>query len=416
MGQYNKALDAYKAIGVDTEQAISILTNLPISIHCWQADDVGGFESPDAVLSGGGIQVTGDFPGKARSIKEVQKDLEKVLSLVPGTHRLNLHASYGDFGGEKVDRDEIEPHHFDVWISWAKKHHLGIDFNGTFFSHPLAADGYTLSSKNKEIRDFWIRHAKKTREIAAYIGKEIGSPCILNTWIPDGAKDITFDRMGYRKILKESLDEIFEKEYSKEYMRDAVETKLFGIGSETFVVGSHEFYMNYAARKNKMLCIDMGHFHVDEDVSDKLSSILLFDDEMLLHISRPIHWDSDHVVILSDKVKNVARELVRSGKLENVHIGLDFFDASINRIGAYVTGIRSFQKAILTALLEPISSLQQFENEGKGFEKLATFEALNSLPFSDVYEEFLKRNDSGSDFSVINEISTYETEELRERR
>jgi L-rhamnose isomerase len=416
MGQYNKALDAYKAIGVDTEQAISILSNLPISIHCWQADDVGGFESPDAVLSGGGIQVTGDFPGKARNIKEVQKDLEKVLSLVPGTHRLNLHASYGDFGGEKVDRDEIEPHHFDVWISWAKKHHLGIDFNGTFFSHPLAADGYTLSSKNKEIRDFWIRHAKKTREIAAYIGKELGSPCILNTWIPDGAKDITFDRMGYRKILKESLDEIFEKEYSKEYMRDAVETKLFGIGSETFVVGSHEFYMNYAARNNKMLCIDMGHFHVDEDVSDKLSSILLFDDEMLLHISRPIHWDSDHVVILSDKVKNVARELVRSGKLDNVHIGLDFFDASINRIGAYVTGIRSFQKAILTALLEPISSLQQLENEGKGFEKLATFEALNSLPFSEVYEEFLKRNNVGNDFNAITEISTYETEELRERR
>jgi L-rhamnose isomerase len=416
MGQYNKALDAYKAIGVDTEQAISILSNLPISIHCWQADDVGGFESPDAVLSGGGIQVTGDFPGKARNIKEVQKDLEKVLSLVPGTHRLTLHASYGDFGGEKVDRDEIEPHHFDVWISWAKKHHLGIDFNGTFFSHPLAADGYTLSSKNKEIRDFWIRHAKKTREIAAYIGKELGSPCILNTWIPDGAKDITFDRMGYRKILKESLDEIFEKEYSKEYMRDAVETKLFGIGSETFVVGSHEFYMNYAARNNKMLCIDMGHFHVDEDVSDKLSSILLFDDEMLLHISRPIHWDSDHVVILSDKVKNVARELVRSGKLDNVHIGLDFFDASINRIGAYVTGIRSFQKAILTALLEPISSLQQLENEGKGFEKLATFEALNSLPFSEVYEEFLKRNNVGNDFNAITEISTYETEELRERR
>lgn len=415
MSQYRIAKEAYKAIGVDAEHAITILNNLPLSIHCWQADDVGGFESPDAVLSGGGIQVTGNFPGKARSIVEVQQDLEKVLSLVPGTHRLNLHASYGDFGGKKVDRDEIEPHHFDIWINWAKKHNLGVDFNGTFFSHPLAEDGFTLSSKNKEIRDFWIRHAKKTREIAAYIGKEMGSVCILNTWIPDGAKDVTFDRMGYRRILKESLDEIFAIEYPKEHMKDAVETKLFGIGSESFVVGSHEFYMNYASRNNKMLCIDMGHFHVDEDVSDKLSSILLFDDEMLLHISRPVHWDSDHVVILSDKVKNVARELVRSGKLEKVHIGLDFFDASINRIGAYVVGIRSFQKAMLTALLEPISSLQKLESEGKGFEKLATFEALSSLPFSAVYEEYLTRNNRSNDFNTISEISEYEIECLSKR-
>ena len=415
MSDYKRALEAYKAIGVDTEHAISTLTNLPISLHCWQADDVGGFESPDAILSGGGIQVTGNFPGKARSIQEVQKDLEKVLSLVPGTHRLNLHASYGDFGGKKVDRDEIEPHHFDIWINWAKKNNLKIDFNGTFFSHPLADDGYTLSSKNKEIRDFWIRHAKKTREISAYIGKAMGSVCVLNTWIPDGAKDITFDRMGYRQILKDSLDEIFEKEYPAIYMKDAVETKLFGIGSESFVVGSHEFYMNYAARNNKMLCIDMGHFHVDEDVSDKLSSILLFDDELLLHISRPIHWDSDHVVILSDKVKNVARELVRSGKIDKVHIGLDFFDASINRIGAYVTGVRSFQKALLTALLEPIATLQKLEGEGKGFEKLATFEALHSLPFSAVYEEFLMRNNRSDDFSAIESISEYENETLRKR-
>ncbi len=415
MSQYRIAKEAYKAIGVDTEGALEILNKIPISIHCWQADDVGGFESPDAVLSGGGIQVTGNFPYKARSIQEVQQDLEKVLSLVAGSHRLNLHASYGDFGGKKVDRDEIEPHHYDIWIDWAKKHQLGIDFNGTFFSHPLAEDGFTLSSKNKTVRDFWIRHAKKTREISAYIGKRMESACILNTWIPDGAKDITFDKMGYRKILKDSLDEIFETEYPKEYMRDAVETKLFGIGSESFVVGSHEFYMNYASRNNKMLCIDMGHFHVDEDVSDKLSSILLFDDEMLLHISRPVHWDSDHVVILTDKVKNVARELVRSGKLERIHIGLDFFDASINRIGAYVIGIRSFQKALLSALLEPISLLQDLESEGKGFEKLATFESLSSLPFGAVYEEFLSRNNRCSDFNAIGEISEYEKESLSKR-
>ncbi len=415
MSQYENASKAYKTVGVDTEKALSTLSDLSISIHCWQADDVGGFESPDAVLGGGGIQVTGNYPGKARSIVEVQRDLEKVLTLVPGTHRLNLHASYGDFGDMKVDRDEIEPKHFDVWINWAKKHNLGIDFNGTYFSHPKADDGYTLSSKDPEIRAFWIRHAKKTREIAAYIGKELGSVCVLNTWIPDGAKDLTFDKIGYRRILKDSLDEIFEKEYSKEYMRDAVETKLFGIGSESFVVGSHEFYMNYAARNNKMICIDMGHFHIEEDVSDKLSSLLLFDDEILLHISRPIHWDSDHVVIFNDKVKEVARELVRSGCLHKVHLGLDFFDASINRIGAYVIGIRSLQKALLLALLEPFERLRELEKNGKGFEKLATFEALSTLPFAAVYNEFLARNSREDDFAVINTISEYEKSELHKR-
>ncbi len=413
--QYEKAREAYKAKGVDTDKALSQLAQLPISIHCWQADDVGGFETPDATLSGGGIQATGNYPGKARNIEELQKDLEMVFSLVPGTHRLNLHAIYGDFGGEFVDRDKIEPKHFDRWIQWAKKHNIGLDFNGTFFSHPKAEDGFTLASKDPEIRAFWIEHAKRCRKIAAHIGKELGSPCILNTWIPDGAKDVTFDRFGYRKILKESLDEIFAQEYPREYMRDAVETKLFGIGSESFVVGSHEFYMNYASRNNKMLCLDMGHFHTGEDISDKISSILLFDDELLLHISRPIRWDSDHVVILTDKVKNVARELLRTGKINDVHIGLDFFDASINRVGAYVIGVRALQKALLIALLEPIEALVEMEKEGKGFEKLATYEALSTLPFQAVYQQWLAMQQKDDDFSVIGKIGKYETTELSKR-
>ncbi|MGD1833783.1 MAG: L-rhamnose isomerase [Sphaerochaetaceae bacterium] len=414
--RYERAREAYRKIGVDTDEAISHVARLPISIHCWQGDDVGGFETPDASLSGGGIQTTGNYPGKARSIEELQKDLEKVFSLVPGTKRLNLHASYGDFKGEFVDRDQIEPSHYDTWIQWAKKMGVGIDFNGTFFSHPKAEDGYTLASKDPEIRAFWIEHAKRCRKIAAYIGRQLGTPCILDTWIPDGAKDVTFDRFGFRRILKESLDEIFEQEYPREFMRDAVETKLFGIGSESFVVGSHEFYMNYASRNNKMLCIDMGHFHTEEDVSDKISSILLFDDELLLHISRPVHWDSDHVVILTDKVKNVARELLRTGKIDNVHIGLDFFDASINRIGAYVTGVRAFQKALLTALLEPVDTLVALEKEGRGYEKLATYEALSTLPFGDVYDHWLELENKDDDFSVIEKIVEYEKKELNRRR
>jgi L-rhamnose isomerase len=413
--QYEKAREAYKAIGVDTDKALAQLAQLPISIHCWQADDVGGFETPDATLSGGGIQATGHYPGKARNIEELRKDLEKVFSLVPGVHRLNLHASYGDFGDTFVDRDQIEPSHFDSWIAWAKKNNIALDFNGTFFSHPKAEDGFTLASKDPSIRSFWIEHEKRCRKIAAYIGEQLGQTCILNTWIPDGSKDITFDRFGYRKILKESLDEVFAIEYPSEYMKDAVETKLFGIGSESFVVGSHEFYMNYASRNNKMLCIDMGHFHTGENVSDKISSVLLFDDDLLLHISRPVHWDSDHVVVLSDQVKDVARELLRTGKIDKVHIGLDFFDASINRVGAYVTGVRSFQKALLVALLEPIETLVKLEESGKGFEKLATYEALSSLPFGAVYQQWLSLQDKDDDFAVIKKIEQYENIELSRR-
>ena len=415
MTSYEMARERYAQYGVDTEAVLTQLEELAISIHCWQGDDVGGFERPDATLEGGGIQVTGNYPGKARTVDELRQDLEKVLSLVGGQHRLSLHASYGEFGSQFVDRDAIEESHFQGWVDWAKKMGIYIDFNGTFFSHPLADDGFTLSSKDERVRRFWIEHAKRCRRIAAWIGREQGSPCILNTWIPDGTKNYTVDKFGYRSILKESLDEIFETEYPATEMRDALETKLFGIGSEAFVVGSHEFYMNYAARNNKMLCLDMGHFHTEEDISDKLSSVLLFDDEVLLHVSRPMRWDSDHVVLFNDKVKMVAEELVRSGKLEDVHIGLDFFDASINRIGAWVTGIRSTRKALLFALLEPMDLLMEYEESGNGWAAMALAEEQSVLPFGDVWDEYCRRTSTVLEENLIDAVSDYEELVLRER-
>lgn len=412
---YESARDAYKEIGVDTDAALQRLAKIPISIHCWQGDDVGGFERPSAILSGGGIQVTGNYPGKARSIAQLRDDLEKVFSLVPGPHRLNLHASYGEFGQTFIDRDAIEPDHYKGWVEWARHLGIGIDFNGTFFSHPMADSGYTLSSKDPIVRNFWIEHAKRCRSIAAWIGRQLGTPCILNTWIPDGAKDSTVDKMGYRTILKESLDEIFSICYPRSDMRDALETKLFGIGSEAFVVGSHEFYMNYAARNHKMLCIDMGHFHIEEDISDKLSAILLFDDEVLMHVSRPMHWDSDHVVLFNDKVRNVAEELVRSGKLEKVHIGLDYFDVSINRIGAWVTGARSMRKALLFALMQPQHTLLEYEQTGNGYAKMALLESLHTMPFGAVWETYCEKLNTSSDLEVIDEVLAYERDVLKER-
>lgn len=412
---YGLAKSAYARYGIDTDAVIARLSAVPVSIHCWQGDDVGGFEHPEAVLSGGGIQVTGNYPGKARTIDELRKDVGKVFSLVPGTHRLNLHASYGEFGGVPVDRDQLETSHFAGWVQWAKELGIGLDFNGTYFSHPMADAGYTLSSKDPVVRAFWIEHAKRTRHIAAWIGAQLGTPCILDTWIPDGAKDLTVDKIGYRRILRDSLDEIFSIPYPDSQMRDALETKLFGIGSEAFVVGSHEFYMNYAARHQKMLCIDMGHFHVEEDISDKISSFLLFDGELLLHISRPLHWDSDHVVLFTDKVRNVAEELVRSGKLDSVHIGLDYFDASINRIGAWATGARAMQKALLYALLEPQAKLLSYEEAGNGYAKMALLEALHTLPFGAVWNQYCQLAGVPDDIAIIDEVMDYEQRVLKER-
>lgn len=402
----------YKEQGSDVESALDILSRTPVSIHCWQGDDVGGFEHPGATLDGGGIQCTGDYPGKARSIDELRMDLEKLLTLIPGTFKVSLHASYGDFGGKTVERNEIEPRHFDSWISWARKNKVGLDFNGTFFSHPMAESGFTLASKDAKVRGFWIEHEKRCRAIADRIGAELGVPCILNTWIPDGAKDFTIDKYGYRKILKDSLDECFAVKYPSSHMKDALETKLFGIGAEAFTPGSHEFYMEYAARNEKMLCMDLGHFHTGEDVSDKLSSILLFHDEVLLHVSRPMRWDSDHVVVFNDTVKDVAEALVFSGKLGKAHIGMDYFDGSINRIGAWAIGVRAMEKALLHALLTPRDRLVEYEENGKGFEKLALLEKQKVMPFGAVWDEYCRRCGKASEDEFVEVVEEYEKEVL----
>ncbi len=368
---YRHAKEEYATIGVDTEAALRKMDSLQISLHCWQTDDVGGFEKPGAELGGGGIQVTGNYPGKARSIDEVKKDIEEVISLLPGRQRLNLHAIYGDFKGEKVDRDGIEVKHFQTWIDWAKKLGIGLDFNPTLFSHPYADGGYTLSSKNETYRKFWVEHVKRTRKIAAEMGRALGIPAGNNIWIPDGSKDIPVDRTGYRKILQKSLDEIFREKYPKEHLRDFVESKLFGLGMEAMTVGSHEFYMGYAVRNNIGLCLDTGHFHPTEQIGDKISSVLQFVDGLLLHVSRGVRWDSDHVVIFNDEIQFIAQEIVRSGALDRVSVGLDYFDGSLNRIGAYVVGARAAQLAFLFALLEPTAALKKYEEAGRSFERLA---------------------------------------------
>lgn len=412
---YQNTKQIYAELGVDTDEVLKKLDEIKISLHCWQADDVGGFETPDAELNGGGIQVTGNYPGKARNLDELRNDLEKVMSLLPGKQRLNLHAIYGDFQGKKVERDQIEIKHFQSWIDWAKKLNIGIDFNPTCFSHPYADDGFTLSSKNEKHRKFWIEHVKRTREIAAEIGKQLGTPCVNNIWIPDGSKDIPIDRFTHRALLKKSLDEIFEIEYPKKYLKDSLESKLFGIGSESMVVGSHEFYMGYAVKNNKLLCIDSGHFHPTEQIGDKVSSLLLFVDELLLHISRGVRWDSDHVVIFNDEVRLIAEEIVRANALNRVNVGLDFFDASINRIGAYVIGTRATQLAFLYALLEPTNKLKELEENGKNFERLAYLELMKTKPYGAVYDYYCLINDVPVGEDYIKEIKQYEIDVLSKR-
>lgn len=412
---YHIAKEQYAELGVDTEEAIRKLDQVPISLHCWQTDDVAGFETPDAELGGGGIQVTGNFPGKARTIAQLRQDIEKVMSLLPGTQRLNLHAMYGDFGGQKVNRNEIEVKHFQSWIDWAKQQQIGLDFNPTCFSHPCANDGFTLSSKNENYRRFWVEHVKRTRQIAAEMGKQLGTPSVNNIWIPDGSKDIPVDRNTHRALLKKSLDEIFSIEYPKNHLKDALESKLFGIGSEAMVVGSHEFYMGYSIKNNKLITLDNGHFHPTEQVGDKISSILQFVDELLLHVTRGVRWDSDHVVVFNDEIQLIAQEIVRCNALNRVNIGLDYFDASINRIGAYVVGARAFQLALLFALLEPVDKLKEFENEGKNFERLAYLELLKTLPYSAIYNYYCMSNDVKTGQSYISEIQRYEKDVLSKR-
>jgi L-rhamnose isomerase len=412
---YYLARQQYAELGVDTAWVLKEMDNIVISLHCWQTDDVGGFEKEGAELGGGGIQATGNFPGKAKNIAQMRADLDKVMSLLPGKQRLNLHAIYGEFGGKLIDRDQIEVKHFQGWINWAKKRKIGLDFNCTCFSHPLADDGFTLSSKNTRIRKFWIEHTKRCRKIAAEMGKQLGTPSVHNIWIPDGSKDTPVDRYTLRKLLKKSLDEIFSVKYSKKYLKDSIESKLFGIGSESMVVGSHDFYVGYAIKNNTMITLDNGHFHPTEQVGDKISSILLYIDELLLHLTRGVRWDSDHVVTFNDELLLIAQEIVRSKALGRVNIGLDFFDASLNRIGAYVIGTRAAQMAFMYALLEPYETLLKYEEKGKNFERLSLLELMKSKPFGAVWDYYClkKRVPVGQDY--IDEIVKYENDVLSKR-
>ena len=404
----------YAELGVDVEDALKKLENFPISLHCWQADDVGGFESSGTELSGG-IQATGNYPGKARNIEEHRMDVEKSMDLIPGKQRLNLHAIYGDFKGEVVDRDQIETKHFQSWIDWAKELGIGMDFNCTCFSHPKADDNFTLSHKNKGIRDFWIEHTRRCRRISADMGKQLGTPTIHNIWIPDGSKDVPVDRYTLRALLKDSLDQIFAEELPGEYLKDAIESKLFGIGVESMTVGSADLYLGYAIQNQKLICLDSGHFHPTEQVGDKISACLLFVPEILLHVTRPVRWDSDHVVTMNDDTLLIAQEIVRCDALDKVYMGLDFFDASINRIGAYVVGTRAALQTMLFALLEPRKQLLEYENKGQFFERLAMLELMKTKPFGAVWDYWCLQQDVPVSQDYITEIQQYEKEVLSKR-
>ncbi|MGB8225750.1 MAG: L-rhamnose isomerase [Sedimentisphaerales bacterium] len=412
---YEAAKERYASLGVSTDRAMSKLSKIPISLHCWQGDDVGGFEKPNAELAGGGIQATGNYPGKARTIEQLRQDIDNALDMIPGKHRLNLHACYLDNGGKFVERNRIGIEHFQSWVDWAKQRKIGLDFNPTYFSHPKAADGFTLSHSDKGIRNFWIEHGIACRKIAEQMGKQLGSTVITNFWVPDGYKDIPVDRKSPRQRLRDSLDRIFKYKINPKYNRDSVESKLFGIGSESYVVGSHEFYMGYAISRNKLLCLDAGHFHPTEVISDKISSVMTYLEEILLHVSRPVRWDSDHVVILNDELLAISQEIVRGGFIGRVHIGLDFFDASINRIAAWVIGVRCMIKSLLTALLEPILLLRRSELEGDFTRRLAMLEELKTMPFGAVWNYYCLKNDVPQEADWMEEIRRYESEVLSKR-
>lgn len=409
---YLAAKEAYAAIGVDTDKALKTLAGIPISLHCWQGDDVNGFES-NAGGTSGGILATGNYPGRARTPDELRADLSKAFSLLPGAKRLNLHAIYLDTK-KAVERNRIEPKHFESWIQWAESEKAGLDFNPTFFGHPKASSNLTLSSPDASIRKFWIEHAKACRKIAAAMGKRLKTPCIMNTWVQDGFKDITVDRLQARKRLMASLDEIFSEKISPKYMKDAVESKLFGIGVESCTVGSSEFYLGYAVKNNLLLCLDSGHFHPTEVISDKISSVLLYLDEILLHVSRPVRWDSDHVVIFDDELQAIAREIVNCGA-DRVHIGLDYFDATINRIAAWCIGTRNMQKALLKALLEPSAALKKMEKEFQGTRKLSLLEELKSFPLGAVYDYFCEMQGVPVGMKWMDEVTAYEKKVLFKR-
>ena len=407
---YELAVERYAAIGIDVEKVMEQLQNVQLSLHCWQADDVTGFESSGELT--GGIQATGNYPGKARNIDELRADILKAASLIPGNHRLNLHEIYGDFGGKFVDRDEVTPEHFESWMQWAAENNMKLDFNSTSFSHPKSGD-LSLSNPDEGIRNFWIEHTKCCRTVAEEMGKRQGDPCIMNLWVHDGSKDLTVNRMKYRALLKDSLDQIFAQKYDN--MKDCIESKVFGIGLESYTVGSNDFYIGYAAQNQKIITLDTGHFHPTESVADKVSSMLLYVPELMLHVSRPVRWDSDHVTIMNDDTLDLCKEIVRCDALDRVHVGLDYFDASINRIGAYVIGSRATQKCMLQALLEPLAQLRQYEANGQGFQRLALLEESKSLPWNAVWDMFCLKNNVPVGESFIAEVEKYEAEVTSKR-
>jgi len=411
---YQLAKQRYADLGVDTDKAMQRLAKVKISLHCWQGDDVGGFESASG-LTDGGILATGNYPGKARTPEQLRADADVAFRLIPGKHRFSLHAIYLESGGKKVERDEIAPEHFQGWIDWAKQKGLGLDFNPTYFSHPKASDGFTLSSANEETRKFWIRHGIACRKVAEQMGRQLGSASVVNFWMPDGYKDIPVDRLAPRVRMTDSLDRIFAQKIDPKFELDAVESKLFGIGSETYVVGSHEFFIGYAAGRKKLLCLDAGHFHPTETIADKLSSLSLFVDEFLLHVSRPVRWDSDHVVIWNDDLRGIAEELVRNDLLARTHIGLDFFDATVNRIAAWVIGTRSMIKALLAAMLEPLAEMRKWEIEGDWTRRLAMLEELKSLPFGPVWDYYCLKNDVPVGTAWFDAVRKYEADVLSKR-
>jgi L-rhamnose isomerase len=412
---FNLAREQYAETGVDVERVFKRLETVPVSLHCWQGDDVGGFENFGGAL-GGGLVATGNYPGKARTPQELRADAEKALALIPGKHRFNLHAFYGDFQGKKVDRNEIAPEHFKSWIEWAKSIGIGLDFNPTCFSHPKAADGFTLSHPDKAIRKFWIEHCQASREIGAAIGKALANPVVTNVWIPDGMKDTPADRRGPRERLASALDEVFKKPLPAKHNLDAIEGKLFGIGAESYTVGMHEFYLGYAVKHQKLICLDAGHFHPTENMSDKISSVLCFVPEILLHVSRGVRWDSDHVVILNDDLQAIAQELVRGDYLGRTHIGLDYFDASINRVAAWVIGARNLLRALCIALLDPVDQLKQLELTGDFTSRLALMEEAKSRPFGAVWDYYCLKQGVPVGEQWLAEVKKYERDVLSLRK
>lgn len=411
---YEMARERYAELGVDTDGAMARLAGIPISLHCWQGDDVGGFEKVESA-SGGGIQATGNYPGKARNADELRQDVEKVLGLLPGRHRFNLHAMYAETGGRAVARNAIQPEHFSRWIDWAKELGLGMDFNPSCFAHPMADTGFTLSSGDAGIRQFWIEHCIACRRIGAAMGRALGTPTVTNVWIPDGYKDVPVDRLAPRRRLRESLDQVFAEKLDPAHHLDAVEAKLFGIGSESYVVGSHEFYLGYAIANQVLLCLDAGHFHPTETIADKLSSVLMYVDEVLLHVSRGVRWDSDHVVLMNDDTRAIAEEIVRPGYEKRVHIGLDFFDASINRIAAWTIGTRSTIKSLLVALLEPTTALRELEASGDYTARLAMLEELRTMPFGAVWDYYCLSKGVPVGNAWLAEVKGYEADVLSRR-